>query len=133
MPTNAFPDDSQLYSWYVFVVIPSISAVLGYVLLRGHVALRLLLLNLAIIGAIASGTSWSLISDPTLPINFPFLRVIAAFLFIVATGLFAALYLVSNLVRHSHRPPQPPPVYPPSLSPPRSLLHATPSTARPNH
>ncbi len=103
MPTNAFPDDSQLYSWYVFVVIPSISAVLGYVLLRGHVALRLLLLNLTIIGAIASGTSWSLISDPTLPINFPFLRVIAAFLCIVATGLFVALYLGSKLVGHVRR------------------------------
>lgn len=103
MPANAFPDDSQLYSWYVFVMIPCISAVLGYVLLRGHVILRLLLLNVAIIGAIASNIVWSRIIDPILPINFPFVRMIAALICIVASVLFLALYFGSKLIGYVRR------------------------------
>lgn len=103
MPTNAFPDDSQLYSWYVFVVIPCISAVLSYVLLRGYVVSRLLWLNSAIIGAIASNTAWSLLVDPTLPINFPFVRVVAGLICVVATALFVALHLGSKLIGYVRR------------------------------
>jgi hypothetical protein len=102
-PAHWFPEHSNVYMHYAFVVVPGVSAVLAYVLLCGNVVIRLVLLNAAMVLALVLNAVRLFITDPSGYENFGFFAMLVSSLCVVATACFAVLYIAGKVIGHVRR------------------------------
>jgi hypothetical protein len=81
---------NQWYSLYLFGLVPVVHTIIGYVLLRGSLITRLLLLNAAVVAGFITETIRGIISDPVVWEALPYVLV---FLIRFAIGV-SVLFLV---------------------------------------
>ena len=92
---------NKWYDWYVFGVVPGITTVVAFLLLRGALGRRLVWLNVAIALAVISEFAWALIQDPAAAMAMPLLPLFVGG-FCAGTSLFfALLYYVRRLPSHA--------------------------------
>jgi len=87
-----FRPRSEWARWYVLSVVPVIATFVGYILLRGSLRRRLLLLNIAVAAAIITETVRSVLSDPAAGMGVPLVPLLVAAFCAGASAFFALLY-----------------------------------------
>ena len=86
-----FRPPSEWARWYAFSVVPLVSTLVGFVLLRGSLRWRFLLLNIAVATAIITETVRSVLSDPAAGMGVPLVPFLIGG-FCVGMSLFFALF-----------------------------------------
>lgn len=102
-PADWFPEYGNVYMHYAFVIVPGVSALLAYVLLRGNVIIRLVLLNAAMALALVVNAVRLFITDPSGYANFGFFAMLVGSLCVVATAWFIVLHLAGKVIGHVRR------------------------------
>jgi hypothetical protein len=95
-PAGWFPQDGNVYMHYAFVIVPGVSALLAYALLRGNLAARLAFLNAAMALALVVNAVRLFITDPSGYSNLGFFAMLVGSLCVVATACFVVLHLAGK-------------------------------------